>query len=302
MNNIKTFLYNLGYYIRETGRIIRLNLLSNLVSILGTSLILFLFGMVMAGGEIGNRLVTMLNDEAEISAYFKQDLSPAEAQLMTDKIKIIDGVRDVRLVDQAEAQERMRDILGEEASILELFDDNPFEAYIEVRIHIESMDAVLGSVKDIEGIEYVRDNRAVLEQIKRITGALRVLGYLVTLAVGITTVIIVSHMIRQGIYNNREQINTLRLLGAPNGFIGFPYVLAGLLLTLVGGALAAVSILFLLRAAYTGIGGTIPFLPLPPREELGGFLAVLLITVSFLLGFFGSLLGLSSIKDSESNR
>lgn len=293
---------NLGYYLKETGKIIRLNLFSNLVSILGTALILFLFGMVMAGGEIGNRLVTMLNEEAEINAYYVQDLTEEEAKELTADIKSIEGVRDVRLVSNTEAQDRMKDILGEEANILELFEDNPFEAFIEIRIHIESMDAVLSRVKDMEGIDYVRDNRAVLSQIKGITGVLRIAGYLVTLAVGITTLIIISHMIRQGIYNNREQINILRLLGAPNGFIGLPYVLAGLLLTLMGGVIAAAAILLLVNGAYANIGGTIPFLPLPPEQELAKYMTILILSISFLLGFFGSLFGLSSIKDSESRR
>jgi cell division transport system permease protein len=191
----------------------------------------------------------------------------------------------------------MKEILGDEASILELFEDNPFEAYMEIRIYMDDMESVLNRMKDLEGISHVRDNREVLGQVERLTGALRILGLLVTLAVGCTTFIIISHMIRQGIYNNRDQINTLRLLGAPNGFIGIPYVLAGLLLTVIGGTLASLGISVLISRAYAGMQGTIPFIPLPPRAELTGNINLLIMSVSFLLGFFGSLFGLSSIRN-----
>jgi cell division transport system permease protein len=43
---MKTFFYNLGYFFAEVKKTVRLNLLSNLFSIIGTGLILFLLGMV----------------------------------------------------------------------------------------------------------------------------------------------------------------------------------------------------------------------------------------------------------------
>lgn len=299
---MKSFFRNFGYYLSETWKIIRLNLASNIVSVLGTALILFLFGLVMAGSGIGSRLVALLNEEAEISAYFDEEVTVKEAQALVDYTEKLDGVRSARLVSEEEARDRMKEILGEEASILELFEDNPFEAYMEIRIYMDSMEAVMKRVQDLEGISYVRDNREVLDQVERLTGALRIMGLLMTLAVGFTTFIIISHMIRQGIYNNREQINTLRLLGAPNGFIGIPYVIAGLLLTIVGGALASLGISVLIVKAYSGMQGTLPFIPLPPRTELTGYINLLIMSVSFLLGFFGSLFGLSSIRNDGSGR
>lgn len=296
---MKSFLFNIGYFIKETGRIIRLNLLSNIFSVIGTGLILFLLGIVITGTDIGNRLVVMLNEEAEINGYFSQETTAVEKDNIVARIGEIDGVRSTRLVDEDEAKNRMKDILGEEARILELFDENPFEAFVEIQINVENMDLVLGSIKDMDGIEYVRDNRDVLEKIQDITHALKLLGYLMIAAVGITTLIILSHMIRQGIYNNKEQINTLRLLGSPGAFIGFPYVLTGLLLTLLGGLIAALSIVLLINGAYNSIGGTIPFLSLPPRGELIDKMTFLLPSLSLLLGFFGSLFGLSSISTKK---
>jgi cell division transport system permease protein len=294
---MRSFLFNIGYFIKETGRIIRLNLLSNIFSVIGTSLILFLLGIVIMGTDIGNRLVIMLNEEAEVNGYFSQEVTAKDQDTFVNRIEKIDGVRSARLVDEDEAKTRMEDILGEEARVLELFDDNPFEAFVEIRIDIDAMDSVLESVENMEGMEYVRDNREVLENIKDITSALKIMGYLMIIAVGITTLIILSHMIRQGIYNNKDQINTLRLLGSPSAFIGFPYVLTGILLTLLGGLLATLAIVFLINGAYDSIIGTIPFMPLPPRGELINKMALWLPALSITLGYLGSLFGLSSIRE-----
>jgi cell division transport system permease protein len=296
---MRSFLFNIGYFIKESGRIIRLNLLSNIFSIIGTGLILLLLGIVVTGTDIGNRLVVMLNEEAEVNGYFSELLTSEQKDELAVKIGNMDGVRSTRIVDEDEAKTRMEKVLGEEAKILELFDDNPFEAFIEIRINVDSMDFVIDNVKNTNGIEYIRDNRDVLEKIQDITYALKVLGYLMIAAVGITTLIILSHMIRQGIYNNKDQINTLRLLGSPGVFIGFPYILTGILLTLLGGIIAALSIAILINGAYESIGGTIPFLPLPPKEELINKMTLWLPLLSLLLGFLGSLFGLSSIREKS---
>ena len=167
----------------------------------------------------------MLREEAEISAYFDRDAGNTEELL--NLIGQIDGVREVRLVDKEEARSRMEKILGEESGILDLFDENPFEAYFEVKIHLDRMDSVFTQISALKGINYVRENREALEQIEGISKALEVLGYLVIAAVSITTLVIISHMIRQGIYQNHEQIRTLMLLGAPDGFINFRIYCSG---------------------------------------------------------------------------
>jgi cell division transport system permease protein len=296
---MKTFFYNIGYFLLEAVRTIRFNLLTNLFSVLGTSLILFLFGLVAVGWSVGDQIIATLAKEAEVSAYFIDGMEKEKALLLRDKVMGLEGILEARYIEENEARAQMEDMLGEEAKILELFEENPFDAYLEVRIDLEVMDKVISEVNNLEGIDYVRDNREVLNQMKEITEGMKLLGTLIIIAVGITTIIIISHMIRQGIYNNREQIHTLRLLGAPESFIGLPFVLTGLLLTLFGGILAAVSITYLLQGGYSQLGGVIPFIPLPSSELLQLTISRLIIVVSGVLGLLGSMFGLSSIKNTQ---
>ncbi|NLG87979.1 MAG: hypothetical protein GX494_01975 [Clostridiaceae bacterium] len=285
---------NIGYFLREAGKIIRYNSVSNIFSFLGTGLILFLLGLVVAVWGISSQLVVLLQQEAEISAYF--DKLPENPEDIINSIKSIDGVWNVSYVGAEEARSRMENILGDESHILDLFEKNPFEPYLEIRIHLDKIDPVLQSIRNIKGIDYVRDNREVLEQIKGISRALEILGYLVIAAVSITTLVIISHMIRQGIYHNREQIKTLRLLGAPDRFIGFPFVLVGFLLTFGGGLLASALITVLINRGYAQLGGAMPFIPLPPKDRLLLGIVTLLLSGSAALGILGSLFGLSSIN------
>lgn len=295
---MKNILYNAGYFIREAKTIVRLNLLSNIFSLLSTGLIFFILAMVVSGWWVSNQVVAAIQEEAEINVYFKEGMDNADVQKLTEEIDDIAGVNEARLVDEEEAYRRMEEILGKEARVLKYFDDNPFSPFIEVKIRIEEIAPILKELELMTGIEHVRDNREVLERISSIAGVLKVLGYLVVTAVGISTMVIISHIIRMGIYDNREQINTLRLMGAPEAFISIPFLLVGLLLTLAGGALASSLAAFALKYVYAQMAGPLPFIPLPPREALTSNLIVLVMLLSAALGAAGSFFGLKSAKSS----
>lgn len=297
---MKTFFYNIGYFILEAFRTIRFSPLSNFFSVIGTGLILFLLGTVFIGWSVGDQIIQTLEQEAEISAYVTDTSDSVLIEELKQRISGINGVSEVTFISREQAKSQMEKLLGDEAGILELFEENPFEEFLQIRIQLDRMDEVITGLRQLAGIDYVRDNREVLEQMRRITEGLKLGGAFIFLAVGITTLIIISHMIRQGIYNNREQIKTLRLLGAPGGFIGFPFLLAGTLMTFLGGVFASLALYVLLQEGYRQLGGAIPFIPLPGKELLQENASRFLLTVSAALGLIGSLFGLGSMKNSKS--
>lgn len=293
---MKNFIRNIGYFLKEAKTMIKLNLMSNIFSLVSTGLIFFFLAMVVSGWWVSSQVVEVIQGEAEINVYLEEGIDDEGALLVIEKINEIKGVEEARMVDEGEAYDRMVEILGEEAQVLESFDENPFSAFIEVKIHLEEINTVLEKIFLVTGIQHIRDNREVLDRISNLAGILKVIGYLVVTAVGISTLVIISHIIRQGIYNNKDQINTLRLLGAPESFIAFPFLLEGLLLTLGGGILAVVLSVFSLKYFYVQMTGPLPFIPLPPIGTLTPALILLIITLSGALGIVGSLLGLSSAE------
>lgn len=294
---MKNFIYNISYFLKEAGTMIRMSPLSNLLSLFCTGLIFFILAMVFSGWWISSEVIAAIQGEAEINVYFDENIGADGTGKLLENIKAMEGVREARVVGKDEAYDRMVEILGTEARVLEYFDDNPFSAFIEVKINLDKMEPVLKGLEHMPGIEHVRDNKEVLEKLRSISGVLKLLGYLVAAAVGISTLVIISHIIRLGIHSNREQINTLRLLGAPEAFIALPFLLEGLLLTLGGGILSVLLSSFTLKYIYGQTAGPLPFLPLPPLQTMVTNTAVLLLSLSILLGIVGSLFGLSSAKN-----
>lgn len=295
---MKTIFYNAGHFFREAKTIFKVDFASNVFSIFSIGFILFILSMIFSGWFISTDIVKVLQSEAEVNVYYREDAEESEIEKIRSKIVDIGGVNEASIVGEKESYDRMVDILGEEADILSLFDDNPFTSFIEVKIDIEKSESILGEIEKIEEINYIRDNKDIIDKLKSIITILTVLGVMVVGAVGISTVFVISHIIRQGIYNNRDQIRTLKLLGAPDSFIGIPFVLEGLFLTLGGGGVASALIASLLYFGYGRIGKSILFMPLPASSEIIPYMLIGIMSISLLLGIVGSLFGLRSTKSS----
>ena len=132
---MKNFMANVGYFFKEAGRIIISNSLSNIFTFLGTILILLMLASVVTGWSIATRLVKMLEQEAEISAFYRDDLDENEVLALAEDIGKMDGVWSSRLVDESEAYKRMEEILAIDAAILERVEENSLKPYIEIRIN-----------------------------------------------------------------------------------------------------------------------------------------------------------------------
>ena len=286
---------NIGYFFKEARTIFQVDRLSNILSIFSIGLIFLILSTITTAWWVSHQLVNMLRDEAEINVFFQEDMEDVNINTLMESIGIIGDVKDVKLVDKEESHQRMVEILGKEAKVLELFDSNPFQAFIEVKINVEKLDTILERLESIEAIDYIRDNKDVIDKLQNLISLLTIVGVLVITATGISTLVVISHIIRQGIYNNREQINTLRLLGAPESFIGFPFVLEGLFLTVAGGLLAFGLVYLGVKTAYGQIGSNI-FIPLPHMEDLLKSMGVFILFASGVLGIGGSIFGLKSAK------
>ncbi|MCF8019465.1 MAG: permease-like cell division protein FtsX [Vallitaleaceae bacterium] len=293
---MKTYIYNFRYFIKESIDIFRLNLISNIFSLLSTGLIFFVLTLIIAGWNISSSVTQAIKGESEISVYFQEGLTDAEIKEMTKSITNVQGVKSVNLINEEEAYERMERVLGDDAQVLSFFEDNPFDAFLEVGIELSEIDIIVGRLSQMEYVDLVRDNKEVLNRLSHMSDVLNLISYLALTAVGITTLVIMSHIIRQGIYHHREQINTLELLGAPKYFIALPFYIEGIGMTLTGGLLSLILSHFVLSEIYTQVSGPLPFIPMPDQGSVMQNLILMIIGLSLILGFLGSAFGVSSSK------
>lgn len=289
-------LFNLPYFFKEAGTLAKKDLSSYMLSSLSLVMIFFVLAMTAGIGYSMSFMSASLQSEAEISVYYDPGTDPDQIALDLEKIE---GVNEVLLIPADEAKDKMVQLLGDDSKILSLFDYNPFSEYLEVNIQLDKSETIADTAGLIDGVSYVRDNREVLDKLKDISSAFNLSGILIIIAVGAATVVLTSHIIRQGIYLNRDAIGTLKLLGAPDGFIYFPFVINGVLLSGSSGLLSLAITVMATSKIYNVLTGSLPFLVLPDQRFMTTGLIIFTISTALALGIAGSLIGIGSTKPKK---
>jgi len=287
---------NFTYFIKETFTIYKTNKLSTILSLISLSMIFFISILIISGWGISREFVNLLKNEAAISVYYEPNLNSYSLEALSSTILSIDGVTHIIDVSADESYTQMEAILGSEAKILKQFDENPFVPYLEVSVQLEDAKMIGEAIREIEHVDYVRDNQTVLDKISQISIIIGSIGLLMTVAVVVATVLITSHIIREGVHSNEAQINTLQLLGAPDLFIHLPFWISGVLISFIAGVFALAMTFVVQFNLSSGGDRILPFLP--DFTELFSFDKVIIsvILCSILIGATSSWFGLRMVK------
>lgn len=282
---------NLAYFLKEVFLVTKADLSSNILSVVSLAFILFIVTIVFSLTLNLQGLITNLKNEAEISVFFddKEDIKALEDNLLK-----IDGVRGVLFISEEEAKKEMVETLGEDSKIIDLFDYNPFSPYIEVNIDLDKLSNVSTDIKTLQGVTYLRDNKEILVKLENLMNLVSVFGVFLLVAISLTTIFVTSHLIRQGIYINREPIGTLKLLGAPSRFIFLPYLLNGFFMTIIAGLLSLGITFFTTKYAFKMLISSLSFIEVSSFKNHFVILFIFTTLLSALLGLLGSLIGIKS--------
>jgi len=173
---------------------------------------------------------------------------------------------------------------------------NPIPASINVKLRtpgvygqvVETLEAPAGVVKRVD------ETRKVVDAIVSITNVLRTIGLVMLVMVGLTVLFIVVNTIRMAVMARADEIEIMRLVGASDAFIRWPFIFEGLLVGLFG---AGVTLFLLLLAAAPISGLTnaiVTQVPVGFDQQLGMQLLVLVVAAGAAMGGVGAWISVRS--------
>jgi len=249
-------------------------------------------------GNITDGFVAELHGKVDVSVYFKQESDEAQITLLQRSLETRSDVRGVEYISSEKAmhlfKERHKDNELLTASLAEL-SGNPFQASLNIKANQASQfDAIVSfiessQIKDlIEKINY-KQNEKVIQRLTSITSSIENFGIFFTFALSFVAVVITFNTIRLVIYNYKDEIAVMKLVGASDWFIRGPFVITGILYGLVSAIftwLAFFLIVWLLSEKAITV--------FPGADLLGYWLKNAFGIIVLLLGFGVSLGAVSS--------
>ena len=231
-------LNNIGYLLKEGFKGIFLHGFMSFAAICVTVACLLIVGSFSILAYNLDIMVEELNQTSEILAYVDSELSDAEARSIGTKINMLDNVLQATFVSREEALEDfIADHDGDSAFSGVQAQDlrHRFIVTLEDNSRMEQTDAML---QDIPGIAKTSAAYELAEGFTTIQQVLHMVSYAVIAVLLVVSLLIISNTVKLAMYDRKDEIAIMKMVGATNGFIRLPFVVEGFTLGMIGAALA----------------------------------------------------------------
>ena len=229
---------NIGYLFKEGIRGIFLHGFMSFAAVCVTVACLLIVGSFTCLVYNVGIMVEDLNKTNEVMVYIDETLPFADAQHVETQVRKIDNVYEANLKSREEALEDfIKDHEGDDAF------SGVDATYLRHRIVVvlednNRIEETVAELKQIEGVAKVSAAFELAEGFSTLQNVLRIASVAVVLILLFVSLLIISNTVKLAMYDRKDEIAIMKMVGATNGFIRLPYVVEGFTLGMVGAGVA----------------------------------------------------------------
>jgi cell division transport system permease protein len=259
--------------------------------VLGLGVMLF-FNFEQAISDIKSKL--------EIEVFIKNTASPTEINRLGDEIRAMPEVKDVTFISKDEALERLRESFKGHEDVLDALQGNPLPPSYEITLKdADTIEMVATRFFDMPIVDHdpgthngVKYGGETSEKVLKVTTYFLIGGVGFVALLTLASVLLISNTIRLSIFARRREIEIMRLVGATNWFIRWPFVMEGVFTGMVGATGAILLVLMANKLLVTNVIEKLEFLPFSSDAVPLFWLVLCVIGGGTMLGSVGSGLAL----------
>lgn len=194
--------------------------------------------------------IQQIRNKIDISVYLKDDVSEAQRNDLIAKLKKTDNVRAIEYISKDQALENYKEINKDNIDLQLAISqtDNPLPASLQIKLNDpDRIDAIknLLAKPEVEALQsdetsYSGDRKEAIDKIAKATTFIRKAGVVGVIIFAFISVLIIFNTIQMAIFNRRDELSIMRLLGASRWYIRGPFLVESFL---IGVASAVVSVI-----------------------------------------------------------
>ena len=229
---------NLGYLLKEGIRGIFLHGFMSFAAVCVTVACLLIVGSFSCLTYNVGIMVEDLNKTNEVLVYVDETYTEAEARSVGAKISTLENVYDRKFISREEAlQNFIADHEGDESfSGVEASDLR--HRFKVILADNSLMKETVQELKEIPGVAKVSASYELAEGFSTLQSVLRIVSIAVIGVLLVVSLLIISNTVKLAMYDRRDEIAIMKMVGATNGFIRLPFVVEGFTLGMLGAAIA----------------------------------------------------------------
>lgn len=235
------------FFLGEAYRALRRNAAPSIAAIVTIAVTVLLVGVLVPVLDASGSKTNEVRDQIALKVFLFNDVEQSEVNALQDRIEAVQHVDTVEYVSPAAALKVLEQRL-QDKNVLQEIRRNPLPPSFNVNLddpdNLESVQTALsppdatGKPQPVSGAIEEIVTGSETEQIREVTGALKILLVAIAVLLAIASLFLVGNTIRLSIYARRREVEVMQLVGATNWFIRWPFVIEGIVVGLTGAAIA----------------------------------------------------------------
>nr|MBK9652069.1 cell division protein FtsX [Bacteroidota bacterium] len=215
-------------------------------SIISTSLVLFLLGMLGILLLQAYRVKNYVKENHLITIYLQPNLAEADVQAFLTELKQNEAVRTTKYISKEEAAANLQEEIGDD--FVTFLGYNPLSACVDVYFKADYVDnSMIDHFKNVmklkKQVKEVQAQQSLVEQINKNLESISLVVLIVSCILGFIAVILINNTIRLTLYSKRMIIRSMQLVGATKSFIYKPFLTKSIITGIISAIIAALLLL-----------------------------------------------------------
>ena len=242
-----------------------------------------------------NHVAQNIEEDVLIKVLIDVTATDDEVEELGESIKSLDNVESVDFSSRDQELKGLIDSLGDEGNVFSLYgdDENPLNhAYIVKAVEPKDTITLAEEIESLNRVEKVNYGQDVVENIFTFNNYARNIGLILIVALLFTAIFLISNTIKITIIARRSEIEIMKLVGATNWFIRWPFFIEGLLLGILG---SIIPIALLFTGYYfldqnSAMINQFEFITILPFNPFVWQLSGIVILIGAVIGIWGSIM------------
>jgi cell division transport system permease protein len=288
----------ISFFFKEAFGSLRRNYFMTIAALVTVFLSIVVLGGVLVFVFTTDALLAGVEQKVEITVYLKTDPDPTQDEITAMQATITgwkDVVKSCTFVSKEDALQRVKDWFKDKPEVLENLTGNPLPASFEVSlIDPQSVSLVAERIQSqwAPQIDEVKFGEEYTQKLFGFTNNMRVFMLVFIVLLGIVAILLISNTIRLSIFARKREVEIMKLVGATNWFIRWPFVIEGVTVGFLGALAAAIVVLILNHYLAGWLRNAITFLTVPLDAVPFVLVTIVLLGVGVVIGALGSAIGL----------
>jgi cell division transport system permease protein len=286
--------FNLGFFLAEAFKNIRLNLLMSITAVTTTFICVLVFGMGLLVSSHVDGIVGSVRKEVTVEVFLP-NAGEGEVDALLSKTQGWAEVTSVNKVTQEEALANFKETFEERPELYEDLEQGVLPLSLQLQLKDPGMANEVAARLKQEGFseENLSYPQQTIERLNAVASYMIWGLYGATVLILIASVLLISNAIRLSIFARRKEIEVMKLVGASDGFVRTPFVFEGLVEGLIGAGLAALTVIWINFLFVDWAGDALPYVPISAETVNPLLVLVLLVAVGAAIGGVGSFLSVT---------